>query len=140
MPNGTYLSGSSDDWDQDGVSNLDEILVTHTDPRVPNFMFSDPSVGSYDPGSYTTTGYYDPASTTTYDTSNPTDTTTTDPAVTDITYTMDPTVMYACTCGGSHANSTDCAAAAQAAADQAAADAAASTSGSEDQSTCTAPP
>jgi hypothetical protein len=81
-----YLISGSDDWDQDGVSNLDEMLVTHTDPRVPN-------------STTTTTTTTDTTTTTTDTTTTNTDTTTT----TGITGSM-----YSCTCGGNHASSADC--------------------------------
>lgn len=81
-----YLISGSDDWDQDGVSNLDEMLGTHTDPRVPNSTTTD--------------------TTTTDTTTTTTDTTTTN---TDTTTTTGITgSMYSCTCGGNHASSADC--------------------------------
>jgi hypothetical protein len=108
-PAGYYLNSGSDDWDQDGVSNLDEMLVTHTDPRVPNSTTD------------TTTTSTDTTTTSTDTTTTSTDTTTTymyttTTAYMDWTTTFTDTTtttgitdsMYSCTCGGNHASSADC--------------------------------
>jgi hypothetical protein len=114
-PDGTYLV-SSDDWDQDGVSNLTELLVNHTNPRVPNSTGGDSTTTVPD----TTTTVPDTTTTVPDTTTTTPDTTTTTPDTTttipDTTFTPDVTIIpdtttttnYVCTCGGNHASAADC--------------------------------